>query len=135
MTKYWRFKEPLKEPNVYASTGDAIFLHIPGGKNSWIPREALEEVPAPIPVSEEPPRGTVILDEEGDAWQRTGDHWYCAMGGSGEGVHWDDLQALQPFIPLIREPTIEELEFWFQRIALGSGDAAQSLLAYLKRDR
>jgi hypothetical protein len=39
-------------------------------------------------LADEPEEDAVVLDADGDAWQRDNDGWYLA-GGTEDGPHWD----------------------------------------------
>ena len=77
--------------------------------------QPLERVKPPLP--EEPPYKTVVLDDDGQAWQRfapaVGDplktsEWSCAGGAADED--WAGLNAYGPLTRLVPDPFAEPVE-------------------------
>lgn len=54
----------------------------------------------------EPPVGSVVLDDEGRAWQRIGKTSWGVAGGTGKGhVGWNGLNDMYGPLKVIHEPT------------------------------
>jgi hypothetical protein len=51
---------------------------------------ALEAVPE---LPEEPPEGTILVDDVGRPWWRQGRHWFSSHPKGGYGITWRELLA------------------------------------------
>ena len=66
------------------------------GRSHIVESWQVEKVEPPTPP--EPPVGSVVLDGDGDIWQRLGDSWSSCDCDEAE---WQTLQKYAPLTPLV----------------------------------
>ena len=88
----------VQEGTITTVVGGVIYLAADSRESEICPESVVSIEILPPPLPEEPPVGSVVLDRDGDAWQRDGDEWRWRSNRRSwatlNGAHYGPLRII-----------------------------------------